>query len=79
MAKIPERSVFPPGTRFVVLEFDVPLACVPREGHGGEWFNWFGGTPRPYPPERLKPGNHWPAATFEEWAGLVAASQPLRG
>jgi hypothetical protein len=73
MATIPERADFPPGTAFVIKEFDVPLARLPR-GDLCEWFNWFGGTPRPYAADHLKPGNNWPAATFEEWAALVKAS-----
>ncbi len=71
---LPVPSDFPPGTTFVIHEFDVPLASVP--GHG--WFNWFGGAPRPYDPAFLRPGHTWDAASFEEWVALVAASRPER-
>lgn len=76
MAKLPERSDFPAGTEFVIYEFDVPLACVPRgeAGEGSAWFNWYGGKPRPYAVERLKVDNNWPADSFEQWAALVKAS-----
>jgi hypothetical protein len=76
MTKIPEQSDFPPGTEFVIYEFDVPLARVPQ-GAAGEaraWFNWYGGKPRPYAVERLKVDNNWPADSFEQWAALVKAS-----
>lgn len=75
MATIPRRADFPAGTEFVIKEFDVPLVQVTC-GERPAWFNWFGGTPRPYAVEHLKPGNHWPAATFEEWAAVVKASLP---
>lgn len=73
MATIPTQHDFPAGTAFVIKEFDVPLARVPRAG-ACEWVNWFGGTPRPYPAASLTVGNNWPAASFEEWAALVKAS-----
>lgn len=68
--RLPRMSDFPPGTAFVIKEFDVPLVQIPGEG----WFNWFGGTPRPYNVSMLKVDNNWPAGSFEEWAGLVEAS-----
>jgi hypothetical protein len=33
---VPTREDFPPGTTFLIKEFDVPLARVPGQG----WFNW---------------------------------------
>jgi hypothetical protein len=68
---LPTASDFPPGTEFVIKEFDVPLTWVPGQG----WFNWFGGTPRPYE-GRLRVDNNWPAESFEEWVGIVEASLP---
>ncbi len=65
-----EKSDFPEGTAFVIKEFDVPLAYIPGEG----WFNWFGGMPHKYDPAGLKPGNNWPASSFEEWAEVVGDS-----
>lgn len=65
-----KASDFPKGTEFVVKEFDVPLAWVPGKG----WFNWFGGTPRPYDESALRVDNNWPAESFEEWLEIVAAS-----
>ena len=72
-AQLPKCSDFPPGTEFVIKEFDVPLARVPGRG----WLNWFGGTPRPYDASSLRVDNHWPAESFAEWVGVVEAS--LRG
>ena len=54
----------------MIKEFDVPLVLVP----GGGWFNWFGGTPRPYDASSLRVDNNWPAESFEEWVGVVKAS-----
>jgi hypothetical protein len=68
--QLPKRSDFPPATEFVIKEFDVPLARVPAGG----WFNWFGGAPQPYDPSFLRVDNNWPATSFEEWVGIVAAS-----
>lgn len=70
---LPRHSDFPPGTTFVILEFDVPLACIPDGGRCA-WFNWHGGRPRPYDVTRLKVDNNWPAASFEEWTALIRAS-----
>ncbi len=67
---LPRASDFPPGTRFVIKEFDVPLVDIPGQG----WFNWWGGKPRPYDVRNLKIDNNWPAPSFEDWVGLVAAS-----
>ncbi len=66
----PKASDFPIGTAFVIKECDVPLAYVPGKG----WFNWYGGSPRPYDVSGLKPGNNWPAESFEQWLGIVEAS-----
>jgi hypothetical protein len=68
--RLPKRSNFPDGTEFVIKEFDVPLVLIPGRG----WFNWFGGTPRPYNPSSLRVDNNWPAESFEEWVGVVDAS-----
>lgn len=68
--RIPKASDFPPGTEFVIKEFDVPLVLIPGKG----WFNWFGGVPRPYDVAFLRVDNNWAAESFEEWAGIVEAS-----
>ena len=68
--RLPKASDFPPGTEFVINEFDVPLASVPGKG----WFNWYGGVPRAYDPSSLKQGNSWDADSFEQWVGIVEAS-----
>jgi len=73
MVVLPSKEDFPAGTEFVIKEFDVPLARVPAGGHC-EWFNWYGGKPRPYPVEDIKAGNNWPASSFEEWVALVRES-----
>ena len=72
-SKLPKRSDFPPGAEFVIKEFDVPLVRLP----GGDWFNWFGGAPRSYDASSLRVDNNWPAASFEEWVGIVAASMAV--
>jgi hypothetical protein len=66
---LPEISDFPPGTEFVIKEFDLPLVRVPGQG----WFNWFRGTPRPYDESSLRVDNNWPAS-FEEWVEVVKES-----
>jgi hypothetical protein len=71
---LPLRTDLPPGTEFVIKEFDVPLAWVPGRG----WFNWFGGTPRPYDAGYLRVDNNWPAESFEEWVGVVEASMQVK-
>lgn len=69
--KLPQAADFPPGTRFVIKEIDVPLVCVPDGG----WFNWYGGPPpRPYDDSRLRVDNNWSAESFGEWLGVVEAS-----
>jgi hypothetical protein len=73
--RVPRVEEFPPGTRFVIKDFDVPLACVPTRT-GVAWVNWYGGAARPYDASRLRVGNNWPAGSFDEWAALVAASLP---
>lgn len=75
-AGIPALSDFPPGTQFIIKEFDLPLAKVPVDGKV-EWQNWFGGTPQRYDLTRLRVDNNWPADSFEQWAKVVADS--LRG
>ena len=72
-SQLPKSSGFPPGTEFIIKEFDVPLVWIPGQG----WFNWFGGTPRPYDASSLRVDNNWPAESFEEWLGVVQAS--MRG
>jgi hypothetical protein len=67
---LPTASDFPPGTEFVIKEFDVPLVHVPGKG----WFNWFGGVPCEYDPSALRADNNWPAESFEEWLRVVIAS-----
>jgi hypothetical protein len=67
---LPRASDFPRGTEFVIKEFDVPLVWVPGKG----WFNWFGGTPRPYDESSLRVDNNWPAESFEEWLEIVRSS-----
>lgn len=69
-SRLPKRSDFPSDAEFVIKEFDVPLVRVPADG----WFNWFGGTPQPYDASSLRVDNNWPAESFEEWVGIVAAS-----
>jgi hypothetical protein len=71
--RLPTRSDFPPGAEFVIKEFDVPLVQISGEG----WFNWFGGAPRPYDASSLRVDNNWPATSFEEWVGIVAASMAV--
>lgn len=72
-AGIPALSDFPLQTGFIIKEFDVPLAKIASDGKV-RWENWFGGIARPYDSSGLKVDNHWPAASFEEWAGIVALS-----
>jgi hypothetical protein len=71
--RVPKLSDFPPGTRFVIKEFDVPLASIPA-GDQCKWVNWYGGIPRPYDAIWLKVDNNWPAESFEEWIALISAS-----
>lgn len=67
---LPSLNDFPPGTEFVIKEFDVPLVHIPGKG----WFNWFGGKPRPYDVTMLKPGNNWESGSFQEWIDIVQDS-----
>jgi len=67
---LPEAADFPAGTEFIIKEFDVPLVCIPGRG----WFNWFGGSPRPYDVGFLKVDNNWQAESFEEWRAIVEGS-----
>jgi len=68
--RLPTISDFPPGTLFVIKEFDVPLVQIPGRG----WFNWFGGKSRPYDVTALRVDNHWPAQSFAEWVALIRQS-----
>jgi len=68
--RLPKASDFPPGTAFVIKDFDLPLVHAPD----GSWFSWFGGTPRPYDESSLRVDNNWRADSFEEWVGIVEAS-----
>lgn len=70
---LPKRSDFPREAEFAIKEFDVPLVRIPDSG----WFNWFGGTPRPYDASSLRVDNNWPATSFEEWIEIVAASMTV--
>lgn len=67
---LPRRSDFPADAEFHIKEFDIPLVYIPQQG----WFNWFG-NPRPYDVAGLKPGNNWPADSFEQWVALVEDSR----
>ena len=69
---LPRESDFPPGTEFVIKEFDVPLVNVPGQG----WFNWFGGTPTSYNPANLDPDNNWTADSFATWLEVLRDSLP---
>jgi len=68
--QLPKSSDFPPGSEFVIKEFDLPLVRIPDQG----WFNWYGGSPRPYDVSFLKVDNNWPAESFDEWIGVIQAS-----
>lgn len=71
----PKESDFPPGTEFYILEWDVPLSKEPKgDGNAVSYFNWFGGVKRPYPIERLKMGNNWPAESFGHWLEVIRES-----
>ncbi len=67
---LPKQDDFPPGSRFVIKEWDVPLVQMPS----GEWINWYGGAPTPYDIRGLKVDNNWDAESFEEWVSLIANS-----
>jgi len=71
--RIPQLSEFSPGTEFMVKEFDVPLARIPKDGRS-IWVNWYGGKPHPYDVRMLKGDNNWPAESFEAWVALIEAS-----
>jgi len=71
---LPKASDFLPGTSFVIKEFAVPLVKTPS----GDWFNWFGGHPRPYDVTALRIDNNWPAKSFEEWVSVVRESMGSR-
>ena len=67
--RLPVAADFPPGTRFVIYEFDSPYASVPGQG----WFSWWGGVPRPsdMPHRQFKSGNNWNADSFEQWLAII--------
>lgn len=69
-SRLPKISDFPPGTEFVIKEFDVPLVWIPNRG----WFNWFGGAPRSYDERFLRVDNNWLADSFEDWIKVVEES-----
>lgn len=72
---LPEESNFPPGTEFYIFEWDVPLSKEPNnDGKTVSYFNWYGGERKPYPVERLKIDNNWPAESFEHWLEVVRKS-----
>jgi hypothetical protein len=71
--RVPSPDEFPAGTRFVVYEFDLPLACIPENGLA-KWISWLSGLPRPFDPSSLKVDNNWPADSYEAWAALIDAS-----
>jgi hypothetical protein len=73
MVTLPKETDFPPGTEFIIKEFDIPLVRVPADGCC-KWFNWHGGKSRSYAVENLKPDNNWPASSFSEWVVLIQAS-----
>lgn len=75
--QLPQLSDFPPHTRFVILEWDIPLACIP-DGERCKWVNWYGGKPRDFPVTELKVDNNWPANSFEEWLALISDSIAAR-
>ncbi|MCE9658156.1 MAG: hypothetical protein K8R60_06315 [Burkholderiales bacterium] len=64
---LPTADAFPPGTEFIIYEFDSPLANVPGRG----WESWWGGWGKPYDPRPLKPGNNWLADSFAQWLEVV--------
>jgi hypothetical protein len=70
---LPNEIDFPAGSKFYIKEFDVPLVRVPN-GAYCKWYNWFGGKPKEYPLEGLKPGNNWEAESYEEWLNIVRES-----
>lgn len=62
---------FPPGTAFVIYEFDMPLVSIPGKG----WFSYWHGVPIPYDPRgRLKPDNNWNADSFAQWIAVIEAT-----
>jgi len=71
--RVPQSSDFPVGTRFIIKEFDVPIAGIPSADRF-IWVNWYGGVEHPYDVRWLKVDNNWPAGSFEEWAALISDS-----
>ncbi|ODC02922.1 hypothetical protein BFW38_04500 [Terasakiispira papahanaumokuakeensis] len=72
---MPQEEDFPKGTAFYIFEWDVPLSKEPNaDGQTVSYFNWFGGEKKPYPIERLKIDNHWPADSYAQWIKVIEAS-----
>jgi hypothetical protein len=69
-SKLPKRTDFPPGTKFIIKEFNLPLVWIPKQG----WFSWFGGSQRLYDTRFLRVDNNWLAESFEEWLEVVEDS-----
>ncbi|MCL1090971.1 hypothetical protein L2744_15455 [Shewanella profunda] len=73
--ELPKRSDFPTGTEFYIFEWDLPLSKEPSiDGKSVSYFNWYGGTKRPYPAERLKIDNNWRAESYDEWVSIIEQS-----
>jgi len=72
---LPKEADFPSGTEFYIFEWDVPLSKEPdNTGKKVSYFNWYGCKKRPYPIERLKIDNNWPADSFEQWLQIIRQS-----
>ena len=72
---LPKESDFPQGTEYYIFEWDVPLSKEPnRDGKTVSYFNWYGGSKRPYSGDRLTQGNNWPAESFDHWLEVIRAS-----
>ena len=63
-----EQTVFAP-----LNDYTATLIGIVRDDYDVR-FNWYGGSPRPYDVRQLKPGNNWPAASFEAWLRIVEES-----
>ncbi len=73
--ELPKETDFPVGTKFYLFEWDVPLSKEPnKDGKTVSYFNWYGGNKKPYPIERLKIDNNWPADSFEQWLHIIEES-----
>jgi len=72
---LPKESDFPVGTRFLIMEWDVPLSKqTSDDGKTAAYFNWYGGNPSSYSAEHLKIDNNWPADSFSHWLDIVKDS-----